>query len=499
MAKGVLEAWRLNRRHCLTFSAAPLILPFGFGIGTAARAAVPTDIVTVLYRQADEKAPTRSDPAIQAALLGLEAGFRENGLNVIQASPELLSLMDRSANLVVNFAPDAGLTLVFTANRSQRPMGGVDKIVAEVVLQARVFVGHSIFFADESRGRMAAEAGGATREFAERRSAEQAAQRAARELVQKIATRLRGTSAAEIERMASWVPAAIPAPMAAQSASTAAEPATVGRRFALVVAMSDYAPVRRRLNSMGGPSDLPGAKVDSDKLVQALKTLNFAPENIRLLHNDTATSASVRDELGQLVAKTKPDDLVLLAVTAHGAPAQFGPSGFGLPVLNDFNGVGKGDYLDFWQMQSLMANQPARRSVLVVDTCHSGGVTGMMQVVVDAQGVKADTGNGGPQPERMASTHMGGRAFAVIAAARPDQPSLETTADGGIFTAALIDALKKTQGRMTLEKLFQELVVPSVAAKAKTLCPTPKNCVQQNPIFAFSGSGNLIQLASEPG
>ena len=53
------------------------------------QAQIRTDTLTVLYRPATSSAPTRLDPAVQAALLALEEEFLARGLKVLQPRPEV--------------------------------------------------------------------------------------------------------------------------------------------------------------------------------------------------------------------------------------------------------------------------------------------------------------------------------------------------------------------------------------------------------------------------
>jgi hypothetical protein len=216
--------------------------------------------------------------------------------------------------------------------------------------------------------------------------------------------------------------------------------------------------------------------------------------------NAQATSGALRQQLMELAASTQEDDLVLIAISAHGAPKDFGPSGFGLPVLADFAGQGDANALDFWQLQSLCGNLPARRIVLVVDTCHAGGVAKLMpSAVVTAQGVEVRSGNVSPEPDAMtraarASAALATRHFAVLAASQPEEKSLEDPPNGGLFTSRLLRGLAAGKGSLPLEAVFREHVQKQVIETSKVLCKGGGECTVQTPIFAFSGRGNMIRL-----
>lgn len=527
-----------SRRAVLALAAAPLaarLAPALALAGTSLSAqTVPTDTITVLYRRDTVNGPTRLDPAVQAAALALEDEFAKRGFRVVQPSAQVSEMLDQGPAIAVTFAPDAGFSMLFSVFKSMRPMPGMDKGLAEVILRCRVFVGHSILVAEEGKGMMAASTAADVREFAERRSAEQAAQRAAGALADKVARRLKALAPADIERMASLTlppgptfqaialppeppkppapppvaaapaPAAVapaaaaaPAPVAAAAPAVAASvplPAPA-RKFALVIAVSDYSAVRQRLGGQG-PSDLKGVAVDRRNLMAGLQSIGFPAENVQVLADAQATSASVREHLGKLVAATRSEDLVLIAISAHGAPANEVPSGFGMPVLSDFSRDNR-NAIDFWQLQSMVRNMPAQRTVLVVDTCHSGGAAGMMSAVVSPQGVSVQQqGAVTPEPARMAQAAQGEstRAFAVLAASRPEEYSLEDSSGGGLFTSRLVRGLQTSKGEQALEGLFREHVEKQVIAESQVICKRMGNCKGQTPMFAFSGRGNQIRF-----
>ncbi len=371
----------LDRRSLLGWlGAAPLLGTTGLLAVGAADAAVPTDTITVLYRaEGGANAPVRLDPAVQTATLALEEEFTKRGFRVLQAPPQVHAVLDQGPEVIVTFDPQAGFSMVFSLYRDVRPMGGSDKGIAEVRIAARVFVGQSIVSPDEGRGQMMLDLSPDTRAFGERRAYDLAARKAAAELCDRTARRLRALSPADLQALAQPVPmvlpsgqvvAAPPRPAPAPAPAPVAAPAPAGplpppaRRFALLIGVSDYEPVRQRGKNIS-PGNLPGVADDLRNLATALKGYKFPADQIKTLANAEATSTNVRAELMKLAGQVQADDLVLIAVSAHGAPKNFGPSGYGLPVLSDFAGATDPTALDFWQMQGLVANLPAGRVVLL--------------------------------------------------------------------------------------------------------------------------------------
>lgn len=474
------------------------------------------DVLTVLYRPDGQRPVPRNDPAVQAALLTLEDAFGKRGFKVLQPAPQLLDTLDRSPGVVISFADDAGLSLVFSLARSTRPLGGVQKQVTEVLLRTRVFVGHTILVSEESKGMMASSSEAEVREFAGTRAAEQAAQRAAEAMAAAVAPRIQALTPEEINRRTGLRPGtavtlgsapapgavaanpATPPPGNTASAGTPTLPAPK-RRFALVVGVADYAPLRQLGGNLSRISDLTGVAADRRNMLKALEALGFPADNITMLADAQATSAALRQALGKLVAATQPDDLVLIAMFAHGGPAHLAPSGFGMPILSDFRGVGQGDPLDFWQLQSLVANLPARQTVLVVDTCHSGGVTGLMSnLVVSSAGSQLAPAAAGTDAGRLAQASPDGRALAVLAAAKPDELSYEVPGGdgGGMFTTAVVKALVAGKGKVPIGELFSQQMAPEVHRVHQEGCQRSqqRQCAKQTPVAAFAGAGQAIVL-----
>lgn len=502
-----MTTFQSRRRQTLTLLGATALPGFSSCLAAEGSAGpVRTDLLTVLYRKERQDAPPRLDPVVAAATHALEAEFLKQGLRVMQPDERTYRLLDQGPAMVVTFAPDAGLSLVFSLYRNVRPRPGSEMVMAEVRLEARVFVGRSILAAESGVGRMAATLSAETREFGERRSQEQAAERAAAELAGRIGTRLRALSPQRLQDLLNEPPPLVAgaAPVVLPPEPAPAEPnrpmPPPKRRFALLVGVSDYGPLRQRLRPDLEPSDLAGVADDMKNMAKALRGLGFEANNIRTLLNGQATSGAVRQQLMELAATTQEDDLVLIAISAHGAPKEFGPSGFGLPVLADFAGRGDANALDFWQLQSMTGNLPARRIVLVVDTCHAGGVARLMpSAVVTAQGVDVRNGNVSPEPEAMAraakaNAALATRHFAVLAASRPEELSLEDPPNGGLFTSRLLRGLAASKGELSLEQVFTEHVQKQVLETSQALCRKIGECKVQTPIFAYAGRGNQIRL-----
>lgn len=490
--------------------AVPLVLPWLAGSGAAA--AATNETIKVLYRKESATSAERTDPIVEAATRALEDELLKNGFRVLQPSTEAYRHLDRGPGAIVTFAADAGFSMLLSLRLSVRPRPGSDTGFVDVQLRSRVFVGANVLSVDQGAGAVMVNMAPETREIAQRMGAEEAARKAAITLVAAATRRLRAIDPAKLAEMNRLGPIkdiyeTLPAPSATPVLSDAPTPASTApttststpvasvneplppptRRFALVITMSDYSGVRKRTGST--VTDLPGVKKDKENLIQTLRQLGFPEGNIFNLADDQADGRSVLAAITRLQGAAQEDDLVVLAISGHGAAKDATASGFGMPVLADYDPKAREGLLDFWTLQSLIGNMRARRTVMLLDTCHAGGAALNLgsSTVVTAAGVVVQTN---PQDAtRMASVMGEGRHFAVIAAARADQSSLDSK-DGGVFTLVLLDAMRKSSGQ-PLARLFAEKVEKQVSENA---LKASSHATKQNPVFAFKGRGDMIRM-----
>jgi Caspase domain len=147
-----------------------------------------------------------------------------------------------------------------------------------------------------------------------------------------------------------------------------------GRKYALVIGLSKFR------NHAGGLNDLKFADADARAVYQFLQLPaggRFAPGDMLLLLNEQATSAAIRQALTSFVSKPGPDDLLLIFMAGHGAPDPYAPQNlYFLAHDTDVENMAQ-TALPMKDFQKLLDEHVrARRLVLLVDTCHSGGLTG---------------------------------------------------------------------------------------------------------------------------
>ncbi len=516
-------------------------------------ASVPTDRITVLYRRESERGPVRLEPTVQAALLALEDEFLKRRFRVMQPTAEVYKLMDQGQQVIVTFAEDAGFSMVFSAYRDLRPSPGQEAGIAEVRLAARVFVGRHILVAEEGRGQMFTRLEPAVREFGERRAMELAARKAAADLADKTDRRLRALKPEELAQLIGATPSSgaqsvdigqptgssggmvgipeappafpgggmpvappplnpglnpgvpvapapqvvlpsapapqVPVPIAPPSFQADASLGPPANRFALVIGVSNYAPVRQNGSQM---TDLAGVKTDTDLVLKTLRQMGYQGDRLVELREAKATSNAVRGVLKQFRGAVGPDDQLVIYIGGHGADREYSATGYGMPILADFKEWDPNS-LDFWELQSLVKNLPCRVA-WINDTCHSGGATqSVNSVVVSSRGVGVQGTVRGPDARTVARSATPGQDFAIITAAAAHEVAWEV-GDGGVFTTTFMKALLATKGEMPLGQLFAERVQRPVVDVSKRICQENRQCQQQTPLFAYGGRGHALRL-----
>jgi len=146
-----------------------------------------------------------------------------------------------------------------------------------------------------------------------------------------------------------------------------------GKKYALIVGISRFRSRDERL------PNLEFADIDAQSIYQFLQSPSggrFTPDNLLLLTNEQATISRIREALTSFVIKPGPDDLLLIFLASHGSPDPFAQQN--LYFLAHDTEIGKmaETALAMKDFQSLIQqNVRAKRLILLIDTCHSAGLT----------------------------------------------------------------------------------------------------------------------------
>lgn len=168
----------------------------------------------------------------------------------------------------------------------------------------------------------------------------------------------------------------------------------------------------------------------------------YPPEQVRLLHDDTATRQGILDELKRLAGVVKPENTVTVFYCGHGG---YGTDGSYYLTTHDTrvenNGVKAKTGVSEAELMDALRKIQARRLLLIFNACHSGEVSPSLE----AGSPQPFGGLGLPTPaaEALLST---GEGRIIIAACRPEQKSWIGPGPLTFFAQALVDGLSGKGG-----------------------------------------------------
>ncbi|PYP85729.1 MAG: hypothetical protein DMF61_15460 [Blastocatellia bacterium AA13] len=146
-----------------------------------------------------------------------------------------------------------------------------------------------------------------------------------------------------------------------------------GKKYALIIGISKF------LNNGRGVKDLQYAHSDAASISEFLQSPAagaFPSDNIKLLLNENATLAAVREALTTFIAKPGPDDLLLIFIATHGMPDPLNQQNHYF-VMYDTDLERMSDTaLAMSKLGTLVEQRSfARRRVMLFDTCDSAGIS----------------------------------------------------------------------------------------------------------------------------
>lgn len=213
------------------------------------------------------------------------------------------------------------------------------------------------------------------------------------------------------------------------------------RVFYVGVGVSDY----------GDPEhDLTYAAKDVGDVADALRQLFGDAAHIRLLTNTDATRANVM-ATKRFLDQSGMGDLVLVYLAGHGLLDTRGDYVFGTRGV-DFAHPDRGG-LAYADIENLVAGVRSAGTVVLLDSCHAGGTTGVFKPLPGAAGgVRVKARGAAPiVPAKVSDDLALTRAFSVlrpgigatvIASAEKDELAYESqSVHNGLFTHALITSL----------------------------------------------------------
>ncbi len=254
--------------------------------------------------------------------------------------------------------------------------------------------------------------------------------------------------------------------------------------YVLAIGVNDYWDGRLRLNFAR-----PDAVALSNALQKAGQKLYKKVHIVNLLDSDV-TSTRLAQKFADLGTKVKPRDVFVFYLAGHGKTVDgkyyFIPQDF--RYRNKESITKKGIGQDQWQ--KWFSQIPARKSLLLYDTCESGSLTGARIATRGMEHVAA--------LEKL--TRAIGRT--TLSASTDDAPALEGFRGHGVFTWALLEALSKADSNKNNLIEITELAshidarVPEISHKAFGHRQVPQmNIVGSN----FPLTGKIATLVADAG
>lgn len=220
----------------------------------------------------------------------------------------------------------------------------------------------------------------------------------------------------------------------------------IRNKWALVVGISKFSDASLNLNFTGKDAkDLSAIIVDPSYG-------RFPSSNVHTL-TETVTTRRLKQELNWLARMAGPDDLVLIFLATHGTSRSQDTADVNYVVTSDTElkdqdvlfatAVGMVELSDV-----VRTRIRARRTVILLDTCHSGGAgTANRERALEVSEAS---------PSASLLDRIGqGVGRAIVSSSQENQNSYEGSPfQNGYFTHFLVEALRKDNGMDTIQQMF---------------------------------------------
>ena len=203
-------------------------------------------------------------------------------------------------------------------------------------------------------------------------------------------------------------------------------PAEPPRVFLLAVGIDIYAEAR-------SVAPLKNAANDATDVLQALRkatgasTRNVSQQD-QLLLNESATKVRVLESLRSIRATARPQDILVVFVASHGLLDAAGDYGF---VPHDWTPNDRGSVFTQAELLSELVAIPALQQLLILDTCHAGGLNREVEAIYDVR-LQSLARNSG---------------LHILAGATSAQLAIDGSGTrNGLFTGAILDEVGLNPG-----------------------------------------------------
>ncbi len=267
------------------------------------------------------------------------------------------------------------------------------------------------------------------------------------------------------------------------SSHSSAKSESFSTGHAVVIGVANYWHIGKLSNAvLNDACDLANVLTSNDHC-------GYDKHNLHLLLDDNATLVRIRKALGAVTEASCPQDTVVIFFSGHGAVFHKSgePISAILPVECDVGSLDETS-LSEPELSATLQNIPARRLLVLIDACHSGGVSSFK-----SQGVAKSLTFG--YAEKSLGRLAQGVGRVLIASSRADETSLVL---GGmrnsVFTCHLLEALRG-EGRTSGDGMIRVFdIFNHVSKMVKRSVPG-----HQHPIFKASDLEDNFPVTLECG
>lgn len=232
-------------------------------------------------------------------------------------------------------------------------------------------------------------------------------------------------------------------------------PGPVQHKWALVVGISHFQD--KSIRSLNFTTQ--DANAFRDEL-QDPQIGQFPADHVKIITDADATTKNIKEQLNWIARNAEPNDLVVIYVATHGSPRSVDSvSGINYLVTYDTEMSTGGQFdedamfataLPMVELANDVATRmKALRTLVILDTCYSGGSIVNLPAAPKTQSAKA------APTKQMLDLMDQGTGRIVLAASRSDEESLESAKLGhGYFTYFLLQALKSGKGYEPVGQVF---------------------------------------------
>ena len=271
---------------------------------------------------------------------------------------------------------------------------------------------------------------------------------------------------------------------AGADAATTAEP--LGEKWALVVGISKFQDKHLpRLNFASKDAK------DFSSLLLDPGVGRFKASNVHALTEGQVTAKELKIELNWLARSAQPNDLVVIFLSSHGTPRNRDTAEVNYIATSETETEPEDNLFatafPMVEISDVVRTRiKAQRTVILLDTCHSGAAVGNLQVRGAAMKDAAAS-------DKALDRIRQGVGRAIVTSSSPEEQSYEGKPfDNGYFTHFLLEALRKGKGNDSIEQVYAS-VKQNVSKAAGSIQR------KQTPVLSKSERGEEIVIGAASG